>query len=116
MMIEIGKGDNGKFDTELLQEAINAVTESTIGTDSQADFEHLFDDMDLSSSKLGREVTSRSKLIAKIIASVNDIPFLHDDVDIDVLGDAYEYMISKFAASAGKSAGEFYTPSKYQRF
>ena len=115
MMVEIEKGDNGIFDTELLQEAINAVTESTLGTDSQADFEHLFDDMDLASSKLGRDVKSRSKLIAKIIASVNDIPFLHDDVDIDVLGDAYEYMISKFAASAGKSAGEFYTPQQVSK-
>lgn len=115
MMAEIEKGDNGVFDTELLQEAVNAVTESTLGTDSQADFEHLFDDMDLKSSKLGRDVKSRSKLIAKIIASVNDIPFLHDDVDIDVLGDAYEYMISKFAASAGKSAGEFYTPQQVSK-
>lgn len=115
MMQEIEKGNNGVFDTELLQKAINAVTESTLGTDSQADFEHLFDDMDLTSSKLGRDVKSRSKLIAKIIASVNDIPFLHDDVDIDVLGDAYEYMISKFAASAGKSAGEFYTPQQVSK-
>lgn len=115
MMIEIEKGDNGTFDTELLQKAINAVTESTLGTDSQADFEHLFDDMDLASSKLGRDVKSRSRLIAKIIASVNDIPFLHDDVDIDVLGDAYEYMISQFAASAGKKAGEFYSPQQVSK-
>ncbi|QUW20927.1 type I restriction-modification system subunit M [Sporosarcina sp. Marseille-Q4063] len=115
MMIEIEKGDNGTFDTELLQKAVNSVTESTLGTDSQADFEHLFDDMDLASSKLGRDVRSRSKLIAKIIASVNDIPFLHDDVDIDVLGDAYEYMISQFAASAGKKAGEFYTPQQVSK-
>lgn len=115
MMQEIQKGDNGKFDTELLQKAVNAVTESTLGTDSQADFENLFDDMDLASSKLGRDVRSRSKLIAKIIASVNDIPFLHDDVDIDVLGDAYEYMISQFAANAGKKAGEFYTPQQVSK-
>jgi len=114
-MIEIEKGDNGTFDTELLQKAVNSVTESTLGTNSQADFEHLFDDMDLASSKLGRDVRSRSKLIAKIIASVNDIPFLHDDVDIDVLGDAYEYMISQFAASAGKKAGEFYTPQQVSK-
>ncbi|WP_262173221.1 type I restriction-modification system subunit M [Saccharococcus sp. Marseille-Q5394] len=115
MLIEIEKGDNGEFDTELLQKAINAVTESTLGTDSQADFENLFDDMDLTSSKLGREVKSRSKLIAKIMASVNDIPFLHDDVDIDVLGDAYEYLISQFAANAGKKAGEFYTPQQVSK-
>ena len=58
---------------------------------------------------------SRSKLIAKIIVSINEIPFLHDDVDIDVLGDAYEYMISQFAANAGKKAGEFYTPQQVSK-
>ncbi|MCP8615231.1 type I restriction-modification system subunit M [Salirhabdus salicampi] len=115
MIKEIGKGDQGKFDTEMLQNAVNAITESTFGADSQEDFQNLFDDMDLASSKLGRDVKSRSRLIAKIMASINDIPFLHDDVDIDVLGDAYEYMISQFAASAGKKAGEFYTPQQVSR-
>jgi type I restriction enzyme M protein len=112
---EIEKGEQGIFDTEMLQQAINNVTESTLGTDSQEDFQNLFDDMDLASSKLGRDVKSRSKLIAKIMVSVNSIPFLHDDVDIDVLGDAYEYLISQFAANAGKKAGEFYTPQQVSK-
>lgn len=112
---EIEKGEQGDFDTEMLQQAINNVTESTLGTDSQEDFRNLFDDMDLASSRLGRDVKSRSKLIAKIMASVNSIPFLHDDIDIDVLGDAYEYLISQFAANAGKKAGEFYTPQQVSR-
>ncbi|AQU78421.1 type I restriction-modification system subunit M [Planococcus faecalis] len=115
MVTEIPKGDQGKFDVELLHKAIKAIEESTLGTDSQQDFEHLFDDMDLTSTKLGRDVKSRSKLIAKIILSINDIPFLHDDVDIDVLGDAYEYLISQFAANAGKKAGEFYTPQQVSK-
>ena len=93
----------------MLQKAINAVTESTLGADSQEDFQNLFDDMDLASSKLGRDVKSRSRLIAKIMVNINGIPFLHDDVEIDVLGDAYEYMISQFAASAGKKQGILYT-------
>ncbi|MER2172999.1 MAG: type I restriction-modification system subunit M N-terminal domain-containing protein, partial [Psychrobacillus psychrodurans] len=79
MIQEIEKGEQGIFDTEMLQQAINNVTESTLGTDSQEDFQNLFDDMDLASSKLGRDVKSRSKLIAKIMVSVNSIPFLHDD-------------------------------------
>ncbi|MEY8192987.1 type I restriction-modification system subunit M [Peribacillus simplex] len=112
---EIEKGEQGIFDTEMLQQAINNVTESTLGTDSQEDFQNLFDDMDLASSRLGRDVKSRSKLIAKIMVSVNSIPFLHDDIDIDVLGDAYEYLISQFAANAGKKAGEFYTPQQVSR-
>ncbi|MGW7163313.1 type I restriction-modification system subunit M [Paenibacillus taichungensis] len=115
MIQEIAKGEQGNFDTEMLQKGINAVTESTLGENSQEDFQHLFDDMDLVSSKLGRDVKSRSKLIAKIMANINEIPFLHDDVDIDVLGDAYEYLISQFAANAGKKAGEFYTPQQVSK-
>jgi type I restriction enzyme M protein len=103
------------FDIELLSHAINAVTESTLGAESQEDFDNLFDDMDLTSSKLGRDVKSRSKLIAKVMVSINEIPFLHDDVEIDVLGDAYEYLISQFAANAGKKAGEFYTPQQVSK-
>lgn len=115
MIREIEKGDNGNFDTELLQRAITKVTESTLGEESQEDFQGLFDDMDLSSTKLGRDVKSRSKLIAKIMVHIHDIPFLHDDVDIDILGDAYEYLISQFAMNAGKKAGEFYTPQQVSK-
>ncbi|TDF94681.1 type I restriction-modification system subunit M [Paenibacillus piri] len=115
MIEEIAKGEQGKFDIEMLQQAVNAVTESTLGAASQDDFQHLFDDMDLASSKLGRDVKSRSKLIAKVMANISEIPFLHDDVEIDVLGDAYEYLIGQFAATAGKKAGEFYTPQQVSK-
>lgn len=115
MIEEIRKGEQGKFDIEMLQKAINKVTESTLGAASQEDFQNLFDDMDLSSSKLGRDVKSRSKLIAKVMVNINDIPFMHNDADIDVLGDAYEYLIGQFAANAGKKAGEFYTPPQVSK-
>ena len=49
--------------------------------------------------------------MAKIIASLDEINFSVDDTKIDVLGNAYEYLIGQFAATAGKKAGEFYTPS-----
>ncbi|CEP99582.1 type I restriction-modification system subunit M [Paraclostridium sordellii] len=107
--------EDGKFDIEMLQGAINDITESTIGSESQDDFDHLFDDMDLASTKLGKDVKSRSKLIAKVIANIAQIDFLHDDSEIDVLGDAYEYLISQFAANAGKKAGEFYTPQQVSK-
>ncbi|MEG1870561.1 MAG: type I restriction-modification system subunit M, partial [Peptostreptococcaceae bacterium] len=107
--------EDGKFDIEMLQGAINDITESTIGAESQDDFDHLFDDMDLASTKLGRDVKSRSKLIAKVIAKIAGIDFAHEDTEIDVLGDAYEYLISQFAANAGKKAGEFYTPQQVSK-
>lgn len=107
--------EDSNFDIEMLQGAINNITESTIGHDSQDDFDHLFDDMDLSSTKLGRDVKSRSKLIAKVMSNISQIDFKHDDSEIDVLGDAYEYLISQFAANAGKKAGEFYTPQQVSK-
>ncbi|MGG1218224.1 type I restriction-modification system subunit M [Priestia endophytica] len=115
LVIEIEKGTKGNFDVELLQHGVKAIETSTLGADSQEDFQNLFDDMDLSSSKLGRTVEARSKLIAKVILNIAEIPFLQDDVEIDVLGDAYEYMISQFAANAGKKAGEFYTPQQVSK-
>lgn len=107
--------EEGKFDIEMLQGAINDITESTLGADSEEDFDHLFDDMDLTSTKLGRDVKSRSKLIAKVMGNIAEIDFAHEDSEIDVLGDAYEYLISQFAANAGKKAGEFYTPQQVSK-
>lgn len=107
--------EDGTFDIEMLQGAVNDITESTIGQESQDDFDHLFDDMDLTSTKLGRDVKTRSKLIAKVMGNIAEIPFMHDDTEIDVLGDAYEYLISQFAANAGKKAGEFYTPQQVSK-
>ena len=103
--------ENDKFDIEVLQKSINSITESTLGTASQDAFEGLFDDMDLASTKLGKSVSNRSTLMAKIIAGIDEIEINHNDAHIDVLGDAYEYLIGQFAANAGKKAGEFFTPS-----
>lgn len=50
--------------------------------------------------------------MAKILVLVNEIPFNQDETEIDILGDAYEYLIGKFAANAGQKAGEFYTPPR----
>lgn len=107
--------NEGTFDIEELEKAISAISESSLGTESQEDFENLFDDMDLKSSKLGKDVKSRGKLIAKVMSGVSGIDFSHDDAEIDVLGDAYEYLIGMFAQTAGKKAGEFYTPQQVSK-
>lgn len=115
MVVEIGKGEQGKFDVEVLEKAISKIEESTLGHASQEDFNHLFDDMDLTSSRLGNSVKARSSLISKVLINLNDLDFMHDDAEIDVLGDAYEYLIGQFAANAGKKAGEFYTPQQVSK-
>jgi type I restriction enzyme M protein len=100
----------GRFDISVMSEAIKKLSQSTIGKSSQDDFDGLFEDMDLNSNKLGKGEKDRSDKLGKIILKVSDIDFSHGDAQIDVLGDAYEYLIGQFAANAGKKAGEFYTP------
>ncbi len=83
---------------------------STMGHASEEDFEGLFEDIDLGSSKLGKGETAKNELIAKVLVHLNQIDFRLDDTEGDVLGDAYEFLIGQFASGAGKKAGEFYTP------
>ena len=83
-----------------------------MGHDSEEDFEGLFEDLDLGSSKdLAKLKTPRTRLIAKVLVRLQQIDFKLEDTETDVLGDAYEYLIGQFASGAGK-AGEFYTPQQ----
>ena len=59
--------------------------------------------MDLNSSRLGNTNAARTKLVGKVMMNISTLPFVHSDLEIDMLGDAYEYLIGQFAASAGKS-------------
>jgi type I restriction enzyme M protein len=95
-----------------LQEILRHIEQSTMDSESQDDFEALFEDLDLTSTKLGRTVGARNEIIVKIINALNEIDFALEDIESDVLGDAYEFLIGKFAAGAGKTAGEFYTPQQ----
>ena len=114
-MTMVKKINAGDFDVEMLQNAINEVQNSTLGKESENDFKGLFEDLDLQSSRLGNTVAKRSELIAKVILSLSNIDFGEQDIKIDILGDAYEYLIGQFAASAGKKAGEFYTPQQVSK-
>ena len=86
-----------------------------MGTESEDDFNKLFEDLDLASTKLGRTPEARNTLIARVLAHLGKIDFNLDEADSDVLGDAYEYLIGQFASGAGKKAGEFYTPQQVSK-
>ena len=103
---------NDNFILEDLQKILNNIQNSTMGTDSEEDFEDLFEDMDLNSTKLGKSPEARNEIIAKVLAHLDKIDFKLENTELDVLGDAYEYLIGKFASGAGKKAGEFYTPQE----
>jgi type I restriction enzyme M protein len=66
--------------------------------------------LDLTSSKLGNNEKAKNELVTKIMIHLDQIDFDLENVNADVLGDAYEYLIGEFASGAGKKAGEFYTP------
>lgn len=103
------------FILEDLQAILNSIEQSTMGTESEDDFNKLFEDLDLNSTKLGRSTEARNKLIAKVLQHLDKIDFALEDTDADVLGDAYEYLIAQFASGAGKKAGEFYTPQQVSK-
>ena len=96
-----------------LERSLKKIEDSTIGQESEDDFGGLFSDIDLASPKLGKTADDKNKLISDVLVALNGIDFgLKDAQEIDILGDAYEYMIGQFAAGAGKKAGEFYTPQE----
>jgi type I restriction enzyme M protein len=97
---------------EDLERILNNIEHSTMGTDSEDDFDKLFSELDLNANKLGKTVQARGELISKVLSHLDKIDFKLGDSRIDVLGDAYEYLISQFASGAGKKAGEFYTPQE----
>jgi type I restriction enzyme M protein len=107
--------EESNYILEDLKSVLNHIEQSTMGTESEEDFNALFEDLDLNSTKIGRTVGARNEIIVKILSHLDKIDFNLKDVDSDVLGDAYEYLIGKFAAGAGKSAGEFYTPQQVSK-
>ena len=109
------RGDSGGSENFILgdlQKVLNSIEQSTMGTDSEDDFGNLFEDLDLTSSKLGKSENDKNALVVKVLAHLDKIDFRLEDTETDLLGDAYEYLIGQFASGAGKKAGEFYTPQE----
>jgi type I restriction enzyme M protein len=104
------RGATGKFILDDVIGVLNHIEQSTMGADSADDFNGLFDELDLTSNKLGKTPDARNKLIAQVLVHLDNIDFHLESSEIDILGDAYEYLIGMFASGAGKKAGEFYTP------
>jgi len=112
---EVAKRGETTFILENLTSILRSIEQTTMGTESEDDFVHLFEDLDLTSTKLGKTVDARNKLIVQVLTHLNNINFELKNHDRDVLGDAYEYLIGQFAAGAGKKAGEFYTPQQVSK-
>lgn len=115
---EIAKRGNSGINNFILadlQKILTNIQLSTMGTQSEEDFEDLFSDMDLNSNNLGRTAEARNAIIVKVLVHLDEIDFKLEHTELDVLGDAYEYLIGQFASGAGKKAGEFYTPQEVSK-
>jgi len=112
------RGNSGgvnKFILEDLQKVLTNIEQSTMGSESEDDFGNLFEDLDLTSSKLGKTEEAKNELIVKVLVHLEGIDFDLQNTESDLLGDAYEYLIGQFASGAGKKAGEFYTPQQVSK-
>lgn len=109
------KTGESNFIIEDLQRILGDIEQSTMGTDSEEDFNKLFEDLDLNSTKLGRTAEARNEIISQVLVHLEAIDFELSNSNSDVLGDAYEYLIGQFASGAGKKAGEFYTPQQVSK-
>lgn len=111
----VEKAKINEFILEDLERALKKIGDSAAGSESEDDFENLFEDVDLKSSKLGKTPDEKNKKISEVILKLSEIDFKLEDTERDILGDAYEYLIGQFASSAGKKAGEFYTPQEVSK-
>ena len=98
----------GDFDISDVRDALNAFSRN-ISKNSKKVFDGIFTTLQTGLSKLGDTSKSQTKAVSDLIYLIKDIP-MDGSQDYDVLGFIYEYLISNFAANAGKKAGEFYTP------
>lgn len=97
---------------ETLSAAFRAIEASAQGQASEDDLRGLFGDFLVDSTSLGRTVGKRNELLAKVLKAVNNMNLSDklSDNTIDAFGDAYEFLMQMYAANAGKSGGEYFTP------
>lgn len=101
---------NKNLNTDL-KAIFDAIESSANGYPSENDIKGLFADFDTTSTRLGNTVENKNSRLAAILKGVEELNFgSFEDNQIDLFGDAYEFLINNYAANAGKSGGEFFTP------
>ena len=117
LFVNIAKGanNNESLNTDLAT-IFKAIESSANGYDSEDDIKGLFADFDTTSNRLGNTVADKNTRLADVLKGVAALDFGDfDSSHIDLFGDAYEFLISNYAANAGKSGGEFFTPQHVSR-
>jgi type I restriction enzyme M protein len=108
--------ENAKNDEDLnvtLENVFRDIEKSAQGKESEGNLKGLFDDIDVNSNKLGATVVEKNERLRKLMLAVQNLKIgKYEDNTIDAFGDAYEYLMTMYAANAGKSGGEFFTPQE----
>lgn len=99
---------------ETLERVFKNIERSAVGADSEDDLKGLFADFDVNSAKLGPTVAKRNERLVKLLHAIGDLNLGGEFTEntIDAFGDTYEYLMTMYASSAGKSGGEFFTPQE----
>jgi type I restriction enzyme M protein len=106
---------NANLNTDL-KDIFDAIENSANGFPSEQDIKGLFADFDTTSTRLGNNVESKNLRLAAVLKGVEGLDFGDfEDNQIDLFGDAYEFLIGNYAANAGKSGGEFFTPQNVSK-
>ena len=115
MNIAKNADNNPNLNTDLAA-IFDAIESSANGYPSEHDIKGLFADFDTTSNRLGNTVEEKNRRLAAVIKGVESLDFGNfEDNEIDLFGDAYEFLISNYAANAGKSGGEFFTPQNVSK-
>jgi len=113
--VAAGANTNESLNTDLAT-IFTTIEASANGYDSEGDIKGLFADFDTTSNRLGNTVKDKNSRLSAVLKGVAGLEFGEfADNHIDLLGDAYEFLISNYAANAGKSGGEFFTPQHVSR-
>ena len=113
--IAAGTNTNPNLNTDLAA-VFAAIESSANGYPSEMDIKGLFADFDTTSNRLGNTVADKNTRLAAVLKGVAGLSFGNfEDNQIDLFGDAYEFLISNYAATAGKSGGEFFTPQSVSK-
>ena len=106
---------NANLNTDLAA-IFTAIESSASGYPSEQDIKGLFADFDTTSNRLGNTVKDKNSRLAAVLQGVEGLKFGNfEENNIDLFGDAYEFLISNYAANAGKSGGEFFTPQQVSK-
>ena len=109
----LDRADKDENLNETLETIFHSIESSAQGCDSEDDFKGLFDDFDVNSNKLGGTVAKRNERLVKLMNGVASMQLGdYQDNTIDAFGDAYEFLMGMYAANAGKSGGEYFTPQE----